>query len=155
MKTKFEICILDDGTYGPAQDWTLTDDDSIQFVRQLGIDGTHYECLQVTELPDIDSGAVFSISHEIVEVSSLKENEIADILHLYGYDSIDDFVQETSPAVIERRSDGTLDKNSGDYIIDYGLIAEMLFEASAFECIEDDCPRYSSFDDATNVIKNM
>ena len=40
-------------------------------------------------------------------------------------------VQEISPATIERKADGTLDRESPNYIVEWQLIAEMLFETEA------------------------
>ena len=58
-------------------------------------------------------------------------DEIEDILHYYSYENLDDFVQEISPATIERKADGTLDRESPNYIVEWQLIAEMLFETEA------------------------
>ena len=104
--------------------WILTDDDCAQYVRNLDeFKGNVFELWQVCGVLDM-----FAVAHAFININDYSEDEIEDVLHYYSYENLDDFVQEISPATIERKADGTLDRESPNYIVEWQLIAEMLFE---------------------------
>ena len=107
--------------------WILTDDDCAQYVRNLDeFKGNVFELWQVCGVLDM-----FAVAHAFININDYSEDEIEDVLHYYSYENLDDFVQEISPATIERKADGTLDRESPNYIVEWQLIAEMLFETEA------------------------
>ena len=107
--------------------WILTDDDCAQYVRNLDeFKGNVFELWQVCGVLDM-----FAVAHAFINSNDYSEDEIEDVLHYYSYENLDDFVQEISPATIERKADGTVDRESPSYIVDWQLIAEMLFETEA------------------------
>lgn len=110
--------------------WVLTDDDCAQYVRYLdpiaGSTGKQFELWQVCELPD-----GFAVAHAFINIDDYSQEEIEDVLRQYSYKNPDDFVQKISPATIERKADGSLYKESPNYIVEWQLIAEMLFETEA------------------------
>ena len=107
--------------------WILTDDDCAQYVRNLDeFKGNVFELWQVCGVLDM-----FAVAHAFININDYSEDEIEDILHYYSYENLDDFVQEISPATIERKADGTLDRESPNHIVERQLIAEMLFETEA------------------------
>ena len=107
--------------------WILTDDDCAQYVRNLDeFKGNVFELWQVCGVLDM-----FAVAHAVININDYSEDEIEDVLHYYSYENLDDFVQEISPATIERKADGTLDRESPNYIVEWQLIAEMLFETEA------------------------
>lgn len=116
--------------------WHLMDDDSAQYVCYLddvaGTTGLLYELIQVTKMPN-----GFGISRDVIDVSAYTEEAILDVMASYGYESLDMFVEQYSPVEIAKKEDGSLDKDDPGYIIDYSLIAEMLFEMEAHECLLD------------------
>lgn len=132
--------------------WHLTDDDSAQYICYLdpiaGTTGKLFDLIQVTKIPD-----GYVISKDVIDIGSYSEENIEDILKLYGYEGLDDFVEETSPVKIPKLPDGTLDKESEEYIIDYSLIAEMLFETTAFECLIPG--KYDTFDAAAEKVREI
>ena len=71
------------------------------------------------------------IFYDIDTLNRVVESGKNHVLHYYSYENLDDFVQEISPATIERKADGTLDRESPNYIVEWQLIAEMLFETEA------------------------
>lgn len=89
--------------------WQLIDDDSAQYVSYLdpaaGTTGKVFDFAQVTALPD-----GYVISKEVVDVGAYTDADIEDTLKLFGYNDLDDFVDQNSPVVIRKLPDGTLDK---------------------------------------------
>ena len=131
--------------------WYLTDEDCSQYVCYLdpvaGTTGKLFALIQVTELPD-----GYAISKDVIDIDTYSEEGIVDVLRLFGYDGLDDFVEETSPVKIPKLANGALDRDSEGYIIDYSLIAEMLFEQEAFECISE---KYNTFDAAAEKVREL
>lgn len=132
--------------------WYLTDEDCSQYVCYLdpvaGTTGKLFALIQVTELPD-----GYAISKDVIDIDTYSEEGIVDVLRLFGYDGLDDFVEETSPVKIPKLANGALDRDSEGYIIDYSLIAEMLFEQEAFECIISE--KYNTFDTAAEKVREL
>ena len=95
--------------------WILTDDDCAQYVRNLDeFKGNVFELWQVCGVLDM-----FAVAHAFININDYSEDEIEDVLHYYSYENLDDFVQEISPATIERKADGTLDRESPNYIVPF------------------------------------
>ena len=93
--------------------WILTDDDCAQYVRNLDeFKGNVFELWQVCGVLDM-----FAVAHAFININDYSEDEIEDVLHYYSYENLDDFVQEISPATIERKADGTLDRESPNYML--------------------------------------
>lgn len=131
--------------------WTETDSDCCQYVHYfdeiLGPTGTLFEFVQITGLPN----GQYGISHAVIDIECYEQKDILDALNLYGYKSMDDFVQEISPYKIKKKKDGTLDPESEHYIIDNEQIAEMLFEIGAFESLLDNVV-FDTFEDAEQYL---
>lgn len=143
---------------GEKSEWTITDDDCCQMRRtdELGISNI-FEMYQITCYPGHfckpPRDEYYVIQHAIIDVLNYPEEDILDVLSAYGYKDMNDFVEQTSPcdpyAEAVYDENGKLDPiNSPNYIIDYGLIAEMLFEqgCQATECNEP--AEYDTWDDA-------
>lgn len=132
--------------------WYLTDEDCSHYVCYLdpvaGTTGKLFALIQVTELPD-----GYAISKDVIDIDTYSEEGIVDVLRLFGYDGLDDFVEETSSFKIPKLANGALDRDSEGYIIDYSLIAEMLFEQEAFECIISE--KYNTFDAAAEKVREL
>lgn len=129
--------------------WTLTDDDSAQYVRNADeYTGTVFELWQVCELPD-----GYGVAYAIVRIEDYTDDEIKDVLNLYGYRDMDDFVEQTAPGPIQRNEDGSLDKESPNYIIEWQLIAEMLFETEALTDAFVPGKHWEDFDSAAAFIR--
>ena len=127
--------------------WDCTDDDSAQYISR-DIRGRLFELVQVCAL-----GEEYGVAHDVIDIETYSDDDIEDALRAYGYDNIDDFVQQCSPEIIPKLADGSLDKDSLSYIIDYGLIAEMLFELEALECLLP--KKYPTFEAAEKAIQSM
>lgn len=114
--------------------WVLTDDDCAQYVRYLdliaGSTGKQFELWQVCELPN-----GYAVAHNTINIDEYNEEEISSALASFGYDNLSDFVQENSPEPIPQKEDGSLDEKSPYYIVEWQLIAEMLFEEKALQCL--------------------
>lgn len=132
--------------------WHLIDDDSAQYVSYLdpaaGTTGKVFDFAQVTALPD-----GYVISKEVVDVGAYTDADIEDTIKLFGYNDLDDFVDQNSPVVIRKLPDGTLDKEDAGYIIDYALIAEFIFECEAFDCIVSS--KFDTFDAAAEKVREI
>lgn len=72
---------------------------------------------------------------------------------MFGYNDLDDFVDQNSPVVIRKLPDGTLDKEDAGYIIDYALIAEFIFECEVFDCIVSS--KFDTFDAAAEKVREI
>lgn len=130
--------------------WVLTDDDCAQYLRYLdpiaGSTGKQFELWQVCELPD-----GYAVAHDTVNIDEYDEEDINSTLASFGYDNLDEFVQENSPEPIPQKADGSLDETSPHYIVEWQLIAEMLFEEKALQCLlPQTWPDYTA---AENFIK--
>lgn len=140
-------------------DWLLTDDDCCQLRRTdaLAISNI-FELYQINRYPGhlrrpTQSEDFFKVAHAYIDISDYSEGDILSALQGFGYESLDRFVEETSPDWnVIYKEDGTIDReNSPSYIIDFGLIAEMLFEFDALEyAIEKE---YNSYNEAVSAIE--
>ena len=135
-----------------AYGWTLTDDDSYQWQRGI-IDETFplaqcFEMCQITKL-----GEKYGVSHGNVRIGMMPYEELEELVKLYGYSGLDDFVQQTvATNEFVLKADGTIDReNSPSWILEYGLLAEMNFETLA---LDDFMPEVSfdSFEEAESYI---
>lgn len=99
-----------------AGEWTLTDDDSMQYRRCAGVfNGKKvFELFQINSYPNnfgeppTPDGYYYRVAHGFIYLSDYDTNEIDDAVFAYGYPSAKDLPDEN--------------------------IAEMLFELSATEC---------------------
>lgn len=127
----------DKNLFAAPSEWFMTDDDCLQHCRcHPAIDPQRYELVQINSFPGhLDGKPFYQVSHAIINVKEYGEDEILDALGAYGYKDMDDFVfQNATTNEFLYKEDGTLDRdNSPAYIIDYQLIAEMLFELDSQE----------------------
>ena len=135
-----------------ALGWVETDDDCSQLVLRCDpFRGRFFELYQITALPNEEYG----VSHDTIDVENYSERDILDALNAYGYSSLDEFVVECAASnEFSRRPDGSLDPNSPAYIVDYELIAEMLFELEAFDCLVPN-KTFCSWDEAKRFIYEL
>lgn len=136
--------------------WFITDDDCLQCCRcDLALYPSVFELVQINSYPGhIDGKPFYQVAHAHIDMKDYTQNEILDALGAYGYKDMDDFVFQNSPTnEYLYFPDGSLDRaNSPSYIIDYQLIAEMLFELEAQEYVENE---YSSWNDAVMGVSNI
>lgn len=131
------------------QNWILADDDCAQYVRRVDeYTGKTFELWQVCELEEN-----YAVAHATINIDNYSNDEIHDVLTFFGYQSLDEFVEMGAPGPIERKADGTLDKDSPHYIVEWQLIAEMLFEANAFFGFLVPGKHWDDFDSAAAYIR--
>lgn len=130
-----------------AGEWIATDDDCCQYVRPVDYMHHVFELYQVCELTGL-----YKVAHAVIDVDNYSREETEAVLRTYGYKDTDDFIEQTSPEVIERKADGTLDEDSPYYIIDWQLIAEMLFEDEALSKHLIPEREWRDFESAANYI---
>lgn len=122
-------------------EWFMTDDDCLQHCRSHpAIDPQVYELVQIIGFPDhLEGKPFYRVAHAHIDIKDYTEKEIQDALGFFGYEDMDDFVfQNATTNEFLYKEDGSLDReNSPAYIIDYQLIAEMLFEMEALEYAEE------------------
>lgn len=110
--------------------WIETDPDCSQYGRRISKEDLKYEFVQVNKLFD----EKYFISQAMVDVREYDLDEILDILHAYGHDSLEDFA----------------DSYGGSF--EWRLIAEMIFESEALQnCMEGPF----SYERAEEKIKNI
>jgi hypothetical protein len=93
----------------------------------------------------------FQVSHGTIDMSEYTEEELQDFLNAYGYEDLDDFVIQNSPDDdFLYRKDGTVDRTlSPSYLINYQLLAEMVFETENQEYVIEE---FTSWNDAVTHI---
>ena len=130
--------------------WILTDDDAAQYVRRAGLAplDNEFELFQITAVPN-----GFYISHASVNTDELAQEDVDTLLSSYGYDSLEEFVMETSTGTdFHHKEDGSIDRDkSPDWIVEWQLIAEMAFETDALDNLGDEC--FSSWDEAREELE--
>lgn len=140
----------------PESEWFITDDDCLQCCRPIpAIDPQQYELVQINSYDGRgDDDPVFQTTHAIIDLKDYTDEEILSVLNAYGYKDMDDFVFQNSPTEeFLYHADGTLDReNSPSYIIEYQLIAEMLFETENYEYADRE---FSSWNEAVARIAQI
>lgn len=138
-------------------EWFITDDDCLQCCRPIPeIDPDRYEFVQVNRLPgNENSKALYEIAQAVIDIKNYSEEEILGALNFFGYEDMDDFVfQNATSDEWVYLPDGSLDReNSPSYVIDYQLIAEMLFEMKSLEEYGD--RSYISWNEAVERINKI
>ena len=143
-------------------DWLLTDEDRCQLQRTdiMSITGI-YEMFQIERYPGNfrepphQGQEYFRVHHGHIDMKDYTEEEVVELLGSYDYESLDDFVKQTSPDWdVIYKDDGTIDRiNSPSYIVDFALLAEMFFET---EIMEYGLPEeYNSWGEAVAAIEEM
>lgn len=132
--------------------WTLTDDDCCQWQRGI-IDEQRplVQCYEMCQIVRI--GEEYRVCHGVVPIGAVSEEELDVLVHMYGYNSLDEFVQESAPTsdfVVD--ANGAIDReNSPAWVLEYGLLAEMDFETNALsEYITDHA--FATEEDACHYI---
>lgn len=140
----------------PSSEWFVTDDDCLQCCRPLPAANPQvFDLVQINSFAGhIDGAPFYQVAKALIDVSEYTEDEILDALGTYGYKDMDDFVLQNSPnEEFIYHEDGTLDReNSPGYIIEYQLIAEMLFELEAQEYVQEE---FRSWNDAVNCVSEI
>ena len=133
--------------------WTLTDDDDFQWQREI-IDTTAPLCQTYEMCQIISLGDKYAVCHGNVRVGALPFEELDALVGMYGYESLDDFVQQTSASnEFLWNEDGSIDReNSPAWILEYPLLAEMDFETQALTEYLTDLS-FSSYVEAEYFIK--
>lgn len=132
-----------------TQNWILADDDCAQYVRMVNeYTGKTFELWQVCEL--VES---YVVAHATINIDNYSSDEINEVLNFFGYQNLDEFVEMGAPGPIERHKDGSLDKDSPHYIIEWQLIAEMLFETEALTDALVPGRHWEDFDSAAAFIR--
>lgn len=112
--------------------WTLTDDDDFQWRREI-TDAMAPLCQTYEMCQIISIGDKFTVCHGDVRIGALPYEELDALVSMYGYEGLDDFVQQTSASnEFCWNEDGRIDReNSPAWILEYALLAEMDFETQA------------------------
>lgn len=138
-------------------EWFITDDDCLQCCcRHPDIDPDSYEFVQIIGFDGhVDGKPFWVVAHANINVKDFTEKDIQSALNYFDYEDMDDFVYQNAPDWnVVYHEDGSIDKeNSPSYIIDYQLIAEMLFETDALAhyCESE----HSSWNDAVKCISQI
>lgn len=81
--------------------WTMTDDDSCQYVRNARKDG-EYELIEMDLVdPDKDRYAVYTDTVNAQEYIDSEPEELAQILSAYSYSSVADVIKQYGPAAMQ------------------------------------------------------
>ena len=138
-------------------EWFITDDDCLQCCRRNpDIDPDSYSFVQIISFPGhVDGKPFWRVSEATIDVSDFSDDDIQKALNFFGYEDLDDFVHQNAPDWnIVYKEDGSIDKiNSPSYIIDYQLIAEMLFEMDALTEYAGD--KFPSWNEAVQRIADI
>lgn len=137
-----------------TESWEMTDDACLQHRRTLDPLGANdsFELCQIQELPNGEYG----ICHgSLFELSKRPEKEIEEYLNLYGFADLEDYVRQGSASCeFIYDANGNIDReNSPSWIIDYGFIAEMIFETEYMDYLDDS--RTYSWDEAVSEIARI
>lgn len=132
--------------------WFCTDNDCLQHCRPTPvIDPEHYDFVQINHFPNYP---YYLVSQGTIDLKTYSQEDILSALNSFGYKDMDDFVfQNTATQEFVYKEDGTLDReNSPSYIIDYQLIAEMLFEEQSLELVTS---THYSWDQAVSQVEQI
>lgn len=72
--------------------WILTDDAFLQHGRPTSEDGMQWEFVQVDHVDP--KKELYAVSHAHMDLRDYSEDEINDMLHIYGYDNFFSYVKE-------------------------------------------------------------
>ncbi len=138
-------------------EWFITDDDRVQCCRpQPAVNPQQYEFMQLNSYPGhVDGKPFYQVAQGTIHIhTDYTEQEILRALHAHGYQDMDDFVmQNASTSEWLCQEDGALDReNSPSYIIDYQLLAEMLFKLENQEYVTQE---FTSRNDAVRYIASI
>ena len=140
-----------------TSEWFITDDDCLQCCRRNpDIDPDSYDFVQIIGFEGhVDGKPFWRVSEANIDVKTFSEEDIQSALNFFGYEDMDDFVYRNAPDWnVVYKEDGSIDKiNSPSYIIDYQLIAEMLFEMDALTEYAGD--EFQSWNDAVQRISDI
>ena len=132
--------------------WFCTDNDCLQHCRPTPtIDPEYYDFVQINHFPNYP---YYLVSQGTIDLKSYSEEDILSALNSFGYKDMDDFVfQNTASQEFVYKEDGTLNReHSPSYIIDYQLIAEMLFEEQSLELVTG---THYSWDQAVSQVEQI
>lgn len=142
--------------------WFMTDDDCLQCCKSIpDINPDHYEFVQINSYAGHEDGKpFFQVAHGTIDPhKDYTDEEIKSVLHAYGYEDLDDFARQNSPngdADWVYLPNGKVDvANSPSYIIDYQLIAEMLFETEVQEYVDAEFPTWNEAVDRIMAITGL
>ena len=107
------------------KDWNVLGIENDKFLYSLGIAGSAFEFWTVCE-----ANGGYGAKHGIIDFNKVTDAEVQKALSNAGYKDLDMFVQETSPVVIPVKEDGSLDRNSDEYCIDYVLLASLMIDVT-------------------------
>lgn len=135
------------------KDWNVLGIEDDKFLYSLGIAGSAFEFWAVCEA---DGG--YGAKHGVIDFNMVSDEDIQKALNKAGYKDLDMFVQELSPVSIPVREDGSLDRESDDYCIDYMALASLMIDIVGEEYLvpgyrwEDKESALSFFCDVFNVV---
>ena len=127
-------------------EWFITDPDCLQCCRPVPVaKPDYYEFVEIIGLPGhVDGKPFWMVAHADINVKECAEEEIHSALNFFGYDDLKDFVLQNSPedSCVFALTEGSQIPES---IIDYQLIAEMIFETDALaHYCESEHPSWNS-----------
>jgi len=111
--------------------WFITDNDTCQCCKVIDEDKGIYQFIQVDSYEAWDD-PFYQVDNGKIYISDYQDDEILSTLNTYGYDNLQDFVEQVGQENSNR------------------LIAEMFFES---ECQEYCKEEYDSFDKAKQNIE--
>lgn len=115
--------------------WFITDDDCFQCCKVVNQDERVYELAQIN--PYILEGmeSFYTVSCGLISLKRYSDEDILKYMQSYGFNSMEQFIKDH------------------DGVLYWQYIAEMIFETTCQEY--ESCQRYSSFEAAAEVIKNI
>lgn len=113
-----------------TKEWNVYGLEDDKFLYNFGVAGEAFEFWTVCETND-----AYGAKHGIIDFNKVTEDEVQKALSNAGFKNLDMFVQETSPVVIPVNEDGSLNRNSDEYCIDYMLLASLMVDMTDDKCL--------------------
>lgn len=108
-----------------TKEWNVCGLEDDKFLYNFGVAGEAFEFWKVCE-----TNGGYGAKHGIIDFNKVTDAEVQKALSNAGYKDLDMFVQETSPVTIPVKEDGSLDRNSDEYCIDYMLLASLMIDVT-------------------------
>lgn len=107
--------------------WEQYSDERTHYSYVRGLEtGEVYEVVRVTH---DKASTTAEFVHTVIYMDDYNEKDLSEILIDFGFKNFEQFVIELSPSEnFIYREDGTIDKESPDWIIDYKLLASLMAE---------------------------
>lgn len=105
------------------KDWNVLGIENDKFLYSLDNAGSAFKFWTVCE-----ANGGYVAKQGVIDFNKVSDEDIQKALNKAGYKDLDMFVQETSPVAIPVKEDGSLDRESDDYCVDYMGLASLLID---------------------------